>query len=94
MQAGKSWNGHGGCCFRVRFLEVCFAIRGHAMKSGKKVCIDKEKCVGCGACIRSCPRHAIRMQPGWFSQIDEKECIGCGICISLCHRHAPKWKRS
>lgn len=54
--------------------------------------IDKEKYIGCGACIRECPVKAIKMQAGWFSEVDEKKCIGCGKCISVCHKHAPEWK--
>lgn len=62
------------------------------MKNRRTAYIDRKKCVGCGACIRECPRDAIRMQPGFFCVIDETKCIGCGKCILLCHRHAPKWK--
>jgi ferredoxin len=60
-------------------------------KSLKKVYIDRNKCVGCGACIRQCPAHAIRMLPGWKSVVDAKKCIGCGNCVELCHKKAPYW---
>ncbi len=36
----------------------------------KTAWIDRDKCVGCGACITECPQHAIKMQPGWFSKVD------------------------
>ncbi len=62
------------------------------MENNQKSYIDKEKCVGCGACIPECPASAIRMQTGWFSMVDEAICIGCGKCIELCHKHAPGWK--
>jgi NAD-dependent dihydropyrimidine dehydrogenase PreA subunit len=64
------------------------------MEIKKTAYIDKEKCVGCGACILQCPQGAISLQPGWFSKVDESKCGGCGNCISICHRHAPEWKFS
>lgn len=63
------------------------------METTRKVAfIDKEKCVGCGACIKACPQGAIKMQPGFYSKVDETKCISCGTCIALCHKHAPEWK--
>ncbi len=62
------------------------------MENNQTSYIDKEKCVGCGACITECPTQAIQMQPGWFSMVDENKCIGCGKCIDLCHKHAPQWR--
>ncbi|MGI6216947.1 MAG: 4Fe-4S binding protein [Coriobacteriales bacterium] len=62
------------------------------MGNRKVAFIDKEKCVGCGACVRECEQGAIKIQPGWFSKVDESKCIGCGNCISICHKHAPAWK--
>lgn len=51
--------------------------------------IDRELCIGCGACIEACPTRAIRMLPGWVSQVEADKCIGCGRCARLCHCHAP-----
>jgi electron transfer flavoprotein alpha subunit/NAD-dependent dihydropyrimidine dehydrogenase PreA subunit len=44
--------------------------------------VIKEKCVGCGACIRVCPFDAIKM-------VDKKavitdKCTACGQCIEKC----------
>lgn len=56
----------------------------------KKVVIDSNKCVGCGACIAACPEQAIRMKPGWLSHVLQEKCVGCGTCVALCHRGAPQ----
>ena len=44
--------------------------------------VIKEKCVGCGACIKVCPFDAINM-------VDKKavitdKCTACGQCIEKC----------
>jgi ferredoxin len=44
--------------------------------------VDAMKCVGCGACVYSCPVGALEV-------IDTKcrvkeGCIGCGACVDLC----------
>ncbi len=46
------------------------------------VVIDKETCVGCGACVPTCPVDALEM-------VDDKadvndECIECGTCLDAC----------
>lgn len=54
--------------------------------------VDKEKCVGCGACASLCPVGAITMVDG-KSQIDESKCIKCGTCESVCPVGAIKIER-
>ncbi|MGN0734546.1 MAG: 4Fe-4S dicluster domain-containing protein [Anaerovoracaceae bacterium] len=61
---------------------------------GRKAQINRQECVGCGACISACPAQAIRMLPGWFSEVDISKCIGCGKCVALCHKQAPYWVHS
>lgn len=45
--------------------------------------IDKEKCIGCGACIDVCPVAALSMD-GDKAKVDPEACIDCGACISEC----------
>lgn len=46
-----------------------------------------ERCLGCGLCSSSCPRHCHRMRDGshWF---DRESCSGCGRCAACCHSGA------
>ena len=50
--------------------------------------IDKNKCIGCGACVGACPVGAISFVDG-KPKIDPKKCISCGMCYSVCPVEAP-----
>jgi Fe-S-cluster-containing hydrogenase component 2 len=45
--------------------------------------VDKNVCVGCGACVGVCPVGAISLKNG-VSVIDPKKCIKCGACMGMC----------
>ena len=43
----------------------------------------REKCIGCGACVRSCPNKAISVTEDSLTT-DMGLCDGCGICEDVC----------
>jgi len=49
--------------------------------------VDKEKCVGCGACVDACPAEAISMVND-KAKIDSNKCIDCGRCAQVCPQEA------
>ena len=55
---------------------VCTALTSFA--------IDKDKCVGCGACSRACPAGAISGGVKEPHVIDPARCIACGSCREAC----------
>ena len=53
--------------------------------------VDKEKCIGCGLCMKNCPADAITRTdytaPGHklaSVEIDPGKCVKCGVCMSNC----------
>ncbi len=48
-----------------------------------KYVIDKDACIGCGACMAVCPMGAVSEAGGAYL-IDATKCIGCGACANLC----------
>ena len=45
--------------------------------------VISEKCVGCGACIRSCAYDAIKLEDK-LAVIDADKCVLCGACVQSC----------
>lgn len=55
--------------------------------------VKPEKCVGCNACIRSCPAPdaniTVKIGEGKFiTRVDPDRCIACGECIRACKHDA------
>lgn len=47
--------------------------------------INKDECILCGMCMRSCPPRAIQVDRGnlrW--SINRFDCIQCGYCVEKC----------
>ena len=60
--------------------------------------IEKNKCVGCGACARSCPKQTIEFRNqrggGRYARINRSGCIECYCCQELCPVKAVKIKKN
>lgn len=41
------------------------------------------RCTGCGACLLTCPTHAVRPRGGRLFVLD-RLCTGCGECVEVC----------
>ena len=70
----------------------CAAIESHRhgtptlASSGHVAVVDKERCTGCGLCLRRCPFEAMSMvhEEKALSQVDAAQCMGCGVCAFNC----------
>lgn len=55
--------------------------------------VIKDKCEGCGMCVKWCPTNAIDIEGG-KANIVQTRCIGCGECTVVCKNGAIKIKWS
>lgn len=49
-----------------------------------RITVNPNKCIGCAACIRSCPIPSANRSDGNVVHVNEEECIRCGECIKTC----------
>lgn len=47
------------------------------------IVVQKDNCIGCGACVSICPVGAIEFDANGKAEISDN-CIACGACISEC----------
>ena len=58
--------------------------KGKFRTEAVKAAVDKELCVGCGACVAICPYNAIEWLSFGQPRVVEEACIGCGLCAAEC----------
>ena len=46
--------------------------------------ISPKRCVGCGACVDTCPYGCIEGHPGYIHMLDDYDCTKCGACVEAC----------
>ena len=49
----------------------------------KPIIIDKDKCIGCGKCIKDCVSEKLKLVDG-KAQFMYERCIQCGHCFAIC----------
>ncbi|MCD5414131.1 MAG: NADH-quinone oxidoreductase subunit NuoF [Clostridiales bacterium] len=59
---------------------VCEALLSYTVVS--------ENCIGCTACLRSCPANCIKGAPKEIHEIIQSDCIKCGACFDICRFEA------
>ena len=46
--------------------------------------VDKDMCIGCGACEGVCPTGAIKLGEDGKAEVDEDTCVDCQACVGTC----------
>ncbi len=59
------------------------------MNSINPINIDREKCTGCGLCVRDCPNAHLYLEDK-TAKAAETGCIECGHCFAICPMNAVK----
>lgn len=62
------------------------------MHSSGTPLILKDRCIGCGMCVKNCANDGVHVIDK-KAVIDEDKCVGCGYCIAYCPKGAiaTKW---
>src|SRR5574343_1228928 len=75
---------------KKKHSESCHAVLKEAQESGLTEppslhpVVDLSICMGSGACVRSCPEHALGIIKGKGVLINPTHCIGPGACAPAC----------
>lgn len=71
-----------GCPLRCKWCQ-----NPEGLEPIQKLCYFKNKCIGCGTCIKVCPQKAIDLtaeKADGNISIDRKLCDLCGLCVDVC----------
>ena len=85
---------HGGAILievpsqEINGVIKAFQEKGVTVTVQKRVRVDTENCIDCGACYSLCPADAITFKEDASIIFDEGVCISCGLCVDACPTRA------
>lgn len=72
-----------GCSLRCLW---CHNPEGIA--TARALSFQADRCIGCGYCMRVCPRGAVTAGPDGQVTLDRSRCVVCGLCTRECYARA------
>ena len=83
------------CCVAMNSLKNSTRdINSHFSPVGWTAVVDQNKCVGCRACAKRCPRKCISFNESGKRVTDNTACLGCGFCKKACKFNAISIKQT
>lgn len=55
-----------------------------SIPTGPSLSFIAEKCIGCGACVPTCPEEALSTDQSGKAALDRGQCTECGVCPPTC----------
>ena len=75
-----------GCPLRCRWCST-----PESQSSSPQKGYARDRCVGCGICVRSCPTGALSLATDGLKVLtDSSKCQNCFLCVTKCLQSAPK----
>ena len=69
-------------------LAATFRKRGVIVSVQRKIEVDRDRCIDCGACYSLCPVDAIAFEKDRAVAFDVEKCVACGLCVDTCPTRA------
>ena len=73
---------------RVEEVVKAFQNRGVTVTVERRLNVNSEKCIHCGACYSLCPASSISFEKDYSVAFDINKCVACGLCIDACPTRA------
>lgn len=69
-------------------LRCLWCCNPESQRLEPQILFTHDRCIGCGACITTCPEGAIRIDEDGARRIQAEKCTLCGLCIEDCYAGA------